>query len=57
MAIFAFLSLIGVLLTLKEMQAERNAAYNPTILMNASDFIFHGTPTVKKSGLHRCQIH
>lgn len=38
MAIFAFLSLIGVLLTLKEMQAERNAAYNPTILMNAADF-------------------
>ena len=56
MAIFAFLSLIGVLLTLKEMQAERNAAYNPTILMHRT-LVFHGTPTVKKSGLHRCQIH
>ena len=38
MVILTFLSLIGVLLTLKEMQVERNAAYNPTILMNASDF-------------------
>lgn len=38
MVILTFLSLIGVLLTLKEMQAERNAAYNPTILMNAADF-------------------
>lgn len=33
-----FLSFVGVLLTLGEMQKERNAAYKPTILMNAVDF-------------------
>lgn len=38
MAILTFLSLIGVVLTLREMQADRNAAYKPAILMNASDF-------------------
>lgn len=37
-AVLAFLSLIGVVLTLREMQADRNAAYKPAILMNASDF-------------------
>lgn len=38
MAILTFFSLIGVVLTLREMQADRNAAYKPTILMNASEF-------------------
>ena len=38
MAILTFSSLIGVALTLKEMQAARNAAYKPAVLMNASDF-------------------
>lgn len=38
MAILTFFSLIGVVLTLREMQTDRNAAYKPTILMNASDF-------------------
>lgn len=38
MAILTFSSLIVVTLTLVEMQAERNAAYKPTILMNASDY-------------------
>lgn len=38
MAILTFFSLIGVVLTLREMQADRNAAYKPAILMNASDF-------------------
>lgn len=38
MAILTVFSLIGVVLTLREMQADRNAAYKPTILMNASDF-------------------
>lgn len=38
MAVLTGFSLIGVVLTLREMQADRNAAYKPTILMNASDF-------------------
>lgn len=38
MAILTGFSLIGVVLTLREMQTDRNAAYKPTILMNASDF-------------------
>mgnify|MGYP007033167575 CR=1 FL=1 len=38
MAILTVFSLIGVVLTLREMQTDRNAAYKPTILMNASDF-------------------
>lgn len=38
MAILTIFSLIGVVLTLREMQTDRNAAYKPTILMNASDF-------------------
>ena len=38
MAILTSFSLIGVVLTLRKMQTDRNAAYKPTILMNALDF-------------------
>lgn len=38
MAILTFLSLVGVLLTLREMQIDRDTAYKPTILMNAVDY-------------------
>lgn len=37
-AMFTFFSLIGVVFTLREMQADRNAAYKPTILMNATEY-------------------
>lgn len=37
-AFISFISLIGVLLTLLEMKIERDAAYKPTILMNAVDY-------------------
>jgi len=38
MAIFTLMSLVGVIFTLYEMQKDRNAAYKPTVLMNAVDF-------------------
>jgi len=38
MAFMAFLSFIGVLLTLNEMRKDRDAAYKPSVLMNAADF-------------------
>lgn len=38
MAILTSLSLVGVFLTLREMQIERDAAYKPTILMNATNY-------------------
>lgn len=38
MAVMACLSFIGVLLTLNEMRKDRDAAYNPAVLMNAADF-------------------
>lgn len=37
-AFFSFLSFLGVIWTLHEMQKDRNAAYKPTILMNATDY-------------------
>lgn len=38
MVLLTCLSLVGVFLTLHEMQIERDAAYKPTILMNAVDY-------------------
>ena len=38
MAILTFLSLVGVILTLREMQKDRDTAYKPTILINPIDF-------------------
>lgn len=37
-AIFTFLSLLGVIFTLSEMRKDRDAAYKPSVLMNAADF-------------------
>lgn len=37
-AFMAFLSFVGVLLTLNEMRKDRDAAYKPAVLMNAADF-------------------
>lgn len=38
MAVIACLSFIGVLLTLNEMRKDRDAAYKPAVLMNATNF-------------------
>lgn len=37
-AFIALLSFFGVLLTLNEMRKDRDAAYKPAVLMNATDF-------------------
>ena len=37
-AIFTFLSLLGVIFTLSEMRKDRDTAYKPAVLMNATNF-------------------